>query len=180
MSNLGRLSGGVGLSGPVDAKSFANLLLTWADSIGVKISPMKLQKLIYYCHADFLVQRGFPLVDQEFEAWEYGPVIPSIFHEFKKHGSGAINSRAHRFDPAVCGVVEAPLCRLGDDEEFVKGLFDIYVRYSASALSNMSHSERGPWAETLRRFAAGSHKGRCIENRTIEKHHRRPIEQSVH
>ena len=165
---------------PVDAKSFANLLLDWAEQATISVSPMKLQKLLYYCHADFLIVTGSPLLQQEFEAWEYGPVIPSLFHEFKAHGSEPINSRAFRFDPVSCRREQAPPCKLGPYESVIRASFGIYAKHSASALSNMSHSESGPWAETLRRFTNGSPRGRSIENRVIFEYHRRQVAQSVH
>ncbi|RZF60701.1 DUF4065 domain-containing protein [Sphingomonas populi] len=165
---------------PVDAKGLSNLILDWSSKLGVSITPMKLQKLLYYCHADFLIQTGIPLIQQDFEAWEYGPVIPCIFQEFKQHGSNFIETRAYRFNPISCERELATVNDLGNIEDIVRKTFDAYVRYTASTLSNMTHSETGPWAETLRRFSSGSLKGRCIENDVIAKHHRLPLRESLH
>lgn len=165
---------------PVDVKSLANLILDWADELGASITPMKLQKLVYYCHADFLVATGAPLIRQEFEAWKYGPVVPSLFQEFKSNGAAPICTRAFRFDPISCSREEAAPCNLGQTEPIVRETFTAYVRHTASVLSNMSHSEEGPWAEALRRFGAGSAQGRSIENHVIARHHKRPIRQTVH
>jgi uncharacterized phage-associated protein len=38
-----------------------------------------------------------PLIDERVEAWNYGPVIPSLYHEFKNFGSGAITLPATDF-----------------------------------------------------------------------------------
>jgi uncharacterized phage-associated protein len=165
---------------PISTKSFANMILDWADDMGIIITPMKLQKLIYFCHADFLVRTGQPLVDQQFEAWEYGPVIPSIFQEFKSFGAGKITKRAVAFDPLSCQVYQAPIVPLGPDQVAVRQSFDVYSRYTASALSNISHTERGPWAEALRRFHEGSIRGRTIDNCLIAKCHRSPGGSLVH
>lgn len=164
----------------MDVKGLANLILDWADDCRISVSPMKLQKLVYYCHADFLVIVGKPLIDQDFEAWEFGPVVPSLFHEFKEFSLKPITSRASRFNPETCEREIADVPDLGRYESVVRSSFDVYARYAATTLSDMSHSEQGPWAETLRRFEKGSARGRSIENRIIERHHRSPAAQSVH
>lgn len=165
---------------PIDAKGLSNLLLDWADWDGISVSPMKLQKLLYYCHADFLVMTGRPLVRQEFEAWEFGPVIPSLFHEFKSFEAKPIECRAFIFNPVTCNRELALPGNLGDYAPVVRSTFEIYSRCTASALSNMSHSESGPWAETLRRFSRGSLRGRCIDNEVILRYHETPVDRAIH
>lgn len=165
---------------PIDAKALVNLLLDWADSRSIPITPMKLQKLAYYCHAEFLVVTGHPLIAQEFEAWEYGPVISGVFHEFKSFGRDAITSRASRFDPILAKRELVQNAALGSFHNIVKQAFDHYVSYSATALSNMSHVSSGPWSEALRQFDAGRNPGRKISNRLILAHHGPSPLDSVH
>lgn len=167
-------------SKPFDCKSLANVLLDWAQLKQVSMSNMKLQKIVYFCHADVLAATGRPLIDQTFEAWEYGPVIPSLYTEFKIFGAGPITGRATKFNPATCIREVASDCNLGGLEKIVSQSFERYVRYSASALSNLSHSENGPWAAALARFERGSHRGRNIENELIERHHIHAYDRSLH
>ena len=54
------------------------------------LTPLKLQKLIYYAHGWHLAIRNAPLIDEVIEAWEYGPVVPNVYHEFKKFGNRPI------------------------------------------------------------------------------------------
>jgi len=157
---------------PVDAKGLANLLLDWADECHISITPMKLQKLAYYCHAEFLLATGHALIAQEFEAWDYGPVIPGIFHEFKVFGSDPITSRASGFDPVSAQRKIARPAQLGGFERLVREAFDFYAKYSASALSRMSHVQDGPWSEALVQFQRGKNAGRKITNALILAHHR--------
>lgn len=165
---------------PIDAKSLANLLLDWAISEKIEVSNMKLQKLVYFCHADFLVKTRQPLVRQEFEAWEFGPVIPCLYQEFKNFGAAPITQKATIFNPITCVTEVAETCALGDYEDIVIQSFKIYSRYSAAALSNLSHVENGPWAASLARFERGSHRGRSIETELISKYHFHPFDRSVH
>lgn len=165
---------------PIGAKNLANLILDWAAASGVSVSPMKLQKLVYFCHADFLLITGQPLIYQEFEAWDYGPVIPSLFQEFKHFGAGEITGRAVFFDPIECKSAVAPVPVLRNFESIVRKSFQIYSKYTASDLSNLSHSEEGPWSEALRRFNRGTIRGRAIDNSLIAACHRHPGRRAVH
>lgn len=165
---------------PVDVKAFANLVLDWADRSGRPVSPMKLQKIVYFCHADFLVFTGKPLILQNFEAWEYGPVVPCLYDEFKLFGANAIQARAYRFNPMTCQKELAAPCDFGELESFVRTSFEAYARHSASVLSNLSHIERGPWAEALKRFENGSPSGLNIENQIIVKHHIHALRRPMH
>ncbi len=50
------------------------------------ISNLKLQKLLYYCQAYSYALMGKPMFAEDMEAWDYGPVVPSIYQEYKKYG----------------------------------------------------------------------------------------------
>jgi len=51
------------------------------------VDNLKLQKLLYYSQAVYLVLHNKePLYPEEIEAWDYGPVVPPVYHEYKKHG----------------------------------------------------------------------------------------------
>ena len=50
----------------------------YKKEFGERISEMKLHKLLYFTQRESLIQLGEPLFNEEFLAWKYGPVIPSI------------------------------------------------------------------------------------------------------
>ena len=52
----------------------------------------KLQKLLYYSQAIRLVLSGGKetLFSEPIEAWDYGPVVPCVYHAYKKHGVDTI------------------------------------------------------------------------------------------
>ncbi len=43
------------------------------------LTPMQLQKLLYYCQAHHLAKLGTPLFEEDFEAWPTGPVCPMLY-----------------------------------------------------------------------------------------------------
>jgi uncharacterized phage-associated protein len=95
------------------------------------ISPMKLQKLLYYAQGAFLAIDDIALFDDEICAWPHGPVIPSVYSQYKKYGAGGIEK------------CETPVTKDIDahTQAMLTGIYEKYGKYSASQLRNMSHSE---------------------------------------
>jgi len=79
---------------PYDPKAIANYFLELAERDNRPLSPMKIQKLIYYANGWYLGITGEPLIDEQVEAWTFGPVIPSIYREFREFGNRPITERA--------------------------------------------------------------------------------------
>jgi uncharacterized phage-associated protein len=51
------------------------------------VDNLKLQKLLYYSQAVHLVLNDKdPLFPEDIEAWDYGPVVPPVYREYKKYG----------------------------------------------------------------------------------------------
>lgn len=156
---------------PVDSKALSNLFLDWAESDGLALSPMKLQKLLYFCHAEFLTETGTPLIKQGFEAWDYGPVIPSIYREFKKFSDQRITGRANSFDP-VQATNNIATCKISIECEcYIRTIFNKYKFFSAASLSHLSHMPRGPWRHARSMFANGLNADRKITDDMIGQLH---------
>ena len=39
------------------------------------VSNLQVQKILYFCQQEYYVKTGTPLFDDDFQAWQYGPVI---------------------------------------------------------------------------------------------------------
>ncbi|MCM3024618.1 Panacea domain-containing protein [Heyndrickxia ginsengihumi] len=70
----------------LSATDVAKFVLTVIPS-----SHLKLQKLLYYCYAEFLERTGQKLFKEPIVAYKYGPVVESVFRKFKIHGSSIID-----------------------------------------------------------------------------------------
>lgn len=157
---------------PFEAKAFANLLLEWCERDRIPVTPMKLQKLIYFCHADYLKQFSIDLIKQNFEAWEYGPVIPSIYSEFKREKDQPIKRMAEIFDPISAKRYVARCVLSPSEEESVGDLYSFYKNLSAGQLSDLSHEHGGPWRQARSLFANGLNMDRRISSDMIRRYHR--------
>src|SRR5579872_7452323 len=51
---------------------------------------LQIQKLLYYAQGLSLAVYDQPIFNEEIQAWLHGPVVPEVYQEFKKYGSGPI------------------------------------------------------------------------------------------
>ncbi len=97
------------------------------------ITPMKLQKLLYYLKAWGIVAE-VPVVSESFKKWKYGPVNHEIYVKYQLYGA----------QPIAKNVVPVTLF---ESKEFVDFVLQSYVPYSALTLSALTHEEM-PWQQT--------------------------------
>jgi uncharacterized phage-associated protein len=124
---------------PYMAKTIAEWFLAWADDEEeAVVSNLKLQKLLYYAQGHYLARNHRPLFAEEIQAWGHGPVVSSVYHDYKAHGSAGIDSDpAFSFDEI--------------DEEtttFLVGVWDTFGAKTAWKLREMTHNEK-PWLSTF-------------------------------
>ena len=133
---------------PYSAKAVANYFLKKGH-----LTQMKLHKLIYYAHGWHLGLRGKPLLNETLEAWRYGPVVPTIYREFRDFGADPIKRLATEFDPHAPDFYSAP--EVDSSDSFVRSLlarvWKVYGRRSAAVLSGLTHQEGSPWTLTRKR-----------------------------
>lgn len=70
----------------------SNNILKRAFNEKVDISPMKLQKILYFLASEYKKVTGINLFPEQFQAWQYGPVLYSVYSEFKNNGARPIRS----------------------------------------------------------------------------------------
>lgn len=130
---------------PCDPRAVANLLLKEARSRGHHVSNLKLQKLLFLCHAFFLVDTGRPLVRGSFEAWRYGPVHREAYDAFKCFGGKPITEDAESFVP-VTGT-RKPIALPADRAmlDVVQRVIQFYGGKSPGELVELTHAKDGPW-----------------------------------
>ena len=101
------------------------------------ISNLKLQKLLYYAQGVFLAVTDKPLFDDDIVAWLQGPVVESVYHQYKANGAQGIP-----FDEDFDFSEFTP-----EENELLTEVYDVFGQYSALKLRNMTHEET-PWKET--------------------------------
>ena len=128
-----------------DARAVANAILDVCDQQSFYLSNMALQKVVYFCHMHSIVERDLPLVKHEFEAWEHGPVVGYLYREFKSFGSNRITDRALALDLSTGNKAKATAIFDDQTTALISKYASLYGRVSAFHLSDLSHTEDGPW-----------------------------------
>lgn len=72
------------------AKSVANYVIAYGMKIGHPVNNLQLQKILYYIQVHFLKKKGIPFFKDEIEAWQFGPVIPTVFYQYAAFGPAPI------------------------------------------------------------------------------------------
>lgn len=127
-----------------------NTLLELAKERNINdMTPMKIQKLLYYAQAWYSsINNGTPLIDEYFSRWEHGPVIPSLYHSLKSYGYFPVTNhigylarteeRTQYITPSV------------DDDKtisFLEEIIKVFGKYNSQQLSNMTHQKGTAWFE---------------------------------
>jgi uncharacterized phage-associated protein len=76
-----------------DAIAIANYFIEKSLATGKRLTPMQLVKLVYIAHGWYLARTGKPLLADAVQAWQFGPVIPTLYHEFKQFRDGQITRK---------------------------------------------------------------------------------------
>ena len=99
----------------------ANYFLWRAWEEDINVTPMKLIKLIYIAYGWNLAINNERLFDEKILAWAYGPVIPSIYHEFKRFANKPVNKDEYSTDyNYVTGQIESVNIVSPQDEQIQK------------------------------------------------------------
>lgn len=120
-------------------------MLDEAERIGVSITNLALQKLLYFAHGIYLNETKQPLVSGYFEAWQYGPVHPTAYKAFRSAGGEVIAFRASAQN-ALFGTAE-PIS-LPDDPQvrrLLQQVLNSYGKLSPGRLVDLSHAKNSPW-----------------------------------
>lgn len=149
-----------------ESVTVANRFLDLAKRRGDTLTPMQVLKLVYIAHGWMLGLYGRPLISDEIQAWQYGPVIPRLYNAMRRFKSSPVEGPLPERGPGDLDANEASI---------VDQVYDIYGAMSGPALSRLTHAEGTPWAMT---YTPGSF-GLGISNDIIEDHYARMAQSAA-
>lgn len=155
----------------------ANFFIIKSIQTGIEVTPMKLVKLVYISHGWYLGYTGEPLIGESIQAWKYGPVVPSIYNEFKRYKDCQIDSPAHEI---IVGPDGDPFFYFptvqGDDEvKLLENVWQAHKSFTGIELSALTHQKNTPWDITWNKRNGKNKWAEIIPNDIIEEHYKAKI-----
>lgn len=124
-----------------------------------EVTNLKLQKVLYLIHMIYMGKNnGEPLINDTFQAWNYGPVVPELYREVKMYGNEPIRTGFYR-TPIIEGTREAQ-----EIEDACKFL----LMQPANRLVDFTHRPGGAWEKCY----VPSTRGISIPNNLIIQEYR--------
>lgn len=164
------------MSAPTSAAAVANAFLDiQADDHGQfpRIDQMKLYKLVYYAHAWWLAKKGEPLFEEDVHAWPWGPVVPSLYGEFKSAERGYVtHQRATEIVRVGDGKFDfsfhEPPSPSDDIMRYLRQVWDVHKELTGVQLSNATHAPGEPWSIVKDKYNGDLSSKPLIPNGVIE------------
>ena len=120
----------------------SNYIIKYTNINNKPITNLKLQKMLYFIQGFYYSSTNEPFIEEDFEAWPYGPVIRNAYIEYSRFGSLLItdveSDRVNNID------------FLPDDKSFLDDIISSLNKYSASELVNASHAKGSPWEKSYK------------------------------
>lgn len=105
---------------------------------GEPMTPLRLHKMLYFAQGHALERFGRPLFGDEIKAWDFGPVVSSIYERSQRNSNAQVLPVLASKDFDLYSI---PM----DDFQLILDVFVEYDRYTTSKLCTMSHDPNGPW-----------------------------------
>jgi uncharacterized phage-associated protein len=121
----------------ISALDVAKYFLNKANTEGDLVTNLKMQKLLYYAQAWYLVNYNAPLFKEPIRPWALGPVIKEVYDEFKEFGYTAIIYKSTGKESNIFSEKQI---------HYLDEFYDVFSKFTAHELVNMSHNE-SPWKD---------------------------------
>lgn len=150
----------------------ANYFIALSNETGNLISNLKLQKLVYYAQAWHLANYSKELILEDFQAWVHGPVIPSLYGEYKSFGWKPIiredlNTEKFSEIKKQFSLETLSLLELVTTE---------YFGLTAFELERLTHNE-DPWLLTREGLATDEPSENIIEKKLIKSYYSKFLDE---
>ena len=126
------------------------------------ITPMALQKLLYFAQAFFYALFGNEFFPDDCQAWAHGPVFPDIYYKYKEYGSDPIGKPTDDLSEDFDKLNTREISLL----DAIIGSFGLY---SGLVLRDITHKER-PWLEARGDLNPEDRSVAIIKRETINKY----------
>lgn len=129
-----------------------------------EVTPLMLQKLLYFIQGVYLAIYGKPLFEEDCRAWVHGPVYPEVYNLFR-------DFKYNPIDDARFALFEGSAGRLTKEEKYVVDLvLETFGLYGGKVLEKITHNE-DPWKEARTGYADSVPSGELLQKERIMKYY---------
>ena len=131
-------------------------VINYSNDKDYGISNLKLQKILYFIQAYFLISANKKCFEEKIEAWDFGPVVPEAYREYKQFGSGDIPTVTSIVDFNEDNIWDSTVWQYKDDiitpadKLLIKAVVDRFSAHSATDLVYITHHQ-APWRDAYQR-----------------------------
>ncbi len=102
------------------------------------ISNLQLQKILYYIQECFLKEKDRKAFSEPIEAWQFGPVVPKVYDEYRIYGGRTI-----------VWILDAPdnVSIDKEDKVLIDGIVEEKRNLDPWEMVQETHKEGGAWAK---------------------------------
>ncbi len=113
-----------------------------AEAVDWSVTNLRLQKMLYIAHMYYTGENKQPLIGEAFQAWAYGPVLPTLYHELKVFRAKNIKPSAFRHVADVS--VDSP------ERAHVVEMANFLRKYETSQLIGITHRLNAAWSKSYK------------------------------
>lgn len=148
----------------IDYRKLADYIIITCNKENKDISNLKLQKLIFYCQAYHIARYRERLIDNYFEAWKHGAVLPALYSQYSylkykninKYDEDEYNDIRNSFDEYL--------------PEFLDKIINKFGNMTANEIRELNHSEK-PWQEARKGYKAHERCNEIISEKTMYEYY---------
>jgi len=153
----------------MNALDVSKIVIAYFDTCGDLITNKKLQKLLYYIEAWSLVHQS-SIIDEDFEAWIHGPVIPEVYHKFKIFNYSPIKNEYKEGESASKKLNELLKDHI-DRKDLIIEVLNKYGQMTSYHLENLTHSEE-PWIKARIGLGELDHSSIKIDKKIMKSYYK--------
>ena len=151
----------------------AHLVVLAASQKGIGVTPMKLQKLLYYLQAWNLVFFNTPVFQDKPEAWVNGPVYRKVYDHYKDYQMfdfiKVAPEEKQRLDECVADIVRTIGFEASQQELFDE-ILSSYGKMSSAELGLRTHNEN-PWKDARKGLGIFDYSNNVITHKSMAQYY---------
>lgn len=124
------------------------------------VTNLQLQKVLYMADMNFVGQGKGRIVPEDFEAWDYGPVLPSLYHHCKAFGSKPLRDIFWGAED-ISGTAEAKMLEVAWENLKDRAPFELVAT---------THSPLGAW---IKKYVPGARQIKISTDDMINEYRQR-------